>query len=79
MDRVSKDWGNYKNWNIHIVRISEGKRKTERNRGISESIMTKDYLNQCQTPNCRSRKHREHQAGKEKAKIIPPNYHLQMT
>jgi len=27
--------------------------------------MTKGYLNQRQTPNCRSRKHREHQAGKE--------------
>lgn len=40
--------------------------------GISESIMTKDYLNQCQTANCRSRKHREHQAGKESKKL----YHL---
>ena len=34
--------------------------------------MTKDYLNQCQTANCRSRKHREHQAGKESKKLYLP-------
>lgn len=58
-------WGNYKNGNIHIVGLSEGEEREKGTERTSESIMTKGYLNQRQTPNCRSRKHREHQAGKE--------------
>ena len=49
------------------------RRRRKKGKGrIPESIMTKDYLNQCQTANCRSRKHREHQAGKESSNL----YHL---
>ena len=65
-------WGNYKNWNIYIVGLSEGEEREKGRERISESIMTKDYLNQCQTANCRSRKHREHQAGKESKKLYLP-------
>ena len=54
------------------MRISEGEEREKGTEGISESIMTKDYLNQCQTPNCRSRKHREHQAGKESKTLYLP-------